>query len=73
QRVALARAFVVTPELLFADEPTGSLDFESGARVMELFFNLQRSLGTTLIIVTHDEGLAKACSRRLRMQAGRIV
>ena len=73
QRVALARAFVVTPELLFADEPTGSLDFESGARVMELFFNLQRSLGTTLIVVTHDEGLAKACSRRLRIQAGRIV
>jgi putative ABC transport system ATP-binding protein len=73
QRVALARAFVVTPDLLFADEPTGSLDYESGARVMELFFNLQKSLGTTLIIVTHDESLSKACSRRLRMQAGRIV
>ncbi len=73
QRVALARAFVVTPELLFADEPTGSLDYESGARVMELFFNLQKSLGTTLIIVTHDDSLAQACSRCLRMQAGRIV
>ncbi|MEK9811702.1 MAG: ABC transporter ATP-binding protein [Bordetella sp.] len=73
QRVALARAFVVTPELLFADEPTGSLDYESGARVMELFFDLQKSFGTTLIVVTHDESLAKACSRCLRMQAGRIV
>ncbi len=72
QRVALARAFVVRPKLLLADEPTGSLDSESGAAVIDLVFELNRSFGTTLIMVTHDEGLAKRCGRIVRLVAGRI-
>jgi putative ABC transport system ATP-binding protein len=73
QRVALARAFVVRPKLLLADEPTGSLDAESGAGVIELMFELNRSLGTTLVMVTHDENLAARCSRMLRLAGGRIA
>jgi len=73
QRVALARAFVVRPKLLLADEPTGSLDSESGTAVIDLVFELNRSFGTTLIMVTHDEGLAKRCGRIVRLVAGRIV
>jgi putative ABC transport system ATP-binding protein len=73
QRVALARAFVVRPKLLLADEPTGSLDPDSGAGVIELMFELNRSLGTTLVMVTHDENLARRCSRMLRLAGGRIV
>jgi putative ABC transport system ATP-binding protein len=72
QRVALARAFVVRPKLLLADEPTGSLDSESGTAVIDLVFELNRSFGTTLIMVTHDEGLAKRCGRIVRLVAGRI-
>ena len=72
QRVALARAFVVRPKLLLADEPTGSLDSESGAAVIDLVFELNRGFGTTLIMVTHDEGLAKRCGRIVRLVAGRI-
>jgi putative ABC transport system ATP-binding protein len=73
QRVALARAFVVRPRLLLADEPTGSLDADSGAGVIELMFELNRSLGTTLVMVTHDENLARRCARMLRLAGGRIV
>jgi putative ABC transport system ATP-binding protein len=73
QRVALARAFSVRPKLLFADEPTGSLDAESGAGVIDLLFELNRSFGTTLVMVTHDEPLAQRCARAIRLAAGRIV
>ena len=73
QRVALARAFVVRPKLLLADEPTGSLDAESGDAVIALLFELNREAGTTLVLVTHDEQLARRCQRGLRLAAGRIV
>lgn len=73
QRVALARAFVVRPKLLLADEPTGSLDAASGAAVIELLFDLNREYGATLVLVTHDEGLAARCSRIIRLVAGRIA
>ena len=73
QRVALARAFVVRPKLLLADEPTGSLDAESGRGVIDLLFELNRASGTTLIMVTHDESLASRCGRVLRLVAGRIA
>ncbi len=73
QRVALARAFVVRPKLLFADEPTGSLDAESGAAVIRLLFEMNREYGTTLVLVTHDEQLAARCKRLVRLSAGRIV
>jgi putative ABC transport system ATP-binding protein len=73
QRVALARAFVVRPKLLLADEPTGSLDAESGAEVIRLLFEMNREYGTTLVMVTHDEILAARCSRIVRLAAGRIV
>ena len=72
QRVALARAFSVRPKLLFADEPTGSLDAEAGESVIELVFELNRSYGTTLVMVTHDEHLAQRCGRIVRLVAGRI-
>jgi putative ABC transport system ATP-binding protein len=73
QRVALARAFVVRPKLLFADEPTGSLDAESGAAVIRLLFEMNREYGTTLVLVTHDEQLASKCQRVVRLAAGRLV
>jgi putative ABC transport system ATP-binding protein len=73
QRVALARAFVVRPKLLFADEPTGSLDAESGGAVIELLFEMNREFGTTLVLVTHDEQLASRCGRIVRLAGGRIV
>jgi putative ABC transport system ATP-binding protein len=73
QRVALARAFVVRPKLLLADEPTGSLDADSGAGVIDLMFELNHSLGTTLVMVTHDEHLARRCARMVRLAGGRIV
>ncbi|MBN9329572.1 MAG: ABC transporter [Comamonas sp. SCN 67-35] len=73
QRVALARAFVVQPALLLADEPTGSLDFATGESVMQLMLRLNREQGTTLVLVTHDRGIAARCERRITLQAGRIV
>ncbi len=73
QRVALARAFVVQPAVLLADEPTGSLDFATGETVMELMFDLNRELGTTLVLVTHDRGIAERCERKITIEAGRVV
>jgi len=72
QRVALARAFVVRPAVLLADEPTGSLDFATGETVMALMFDLNREVGTTLVLVTHDSTIAARCDRQLRMEAGRL-
>ena len=72
QRVALARAFVVQPAVLLADEPTGSLDFATGETVMELMLTLNRELGTTLVLVTHDKALAARCQRVITIEAGRV-
>ncbi len=73
QRVALARAFVVRPRILFADEPTGNLDAQTGAAIIDLLFELNAEGGTTLILVTHDEALARRCARVVRLVAGRIA
>ncbi|HZM35877.1 MAG TPA: ABC transporter ATP-binding protein [Burkholderiales bacterium] len=73
QRVALARAFVMRPKLLLADEPTGSLDAESGEAVIELLFGMNREYGATLVMVTHDESLAARCHRRVRLAGGRVL
>jgi putative ABC transport system ATP-binding protein len=70
QRVALARAFVVQPAVLLADEPTGSLDFATGDSIMNLMFDLNREQGTTLLLVTHDRGIAQRCQRRIHIDAG---
>jgi putative ABC transport system ATP-binding protein len=73
QRVALARAFVVQPAVLLADEPTGSLDHATGERVMQLMFDLNAELGTTLVLVTHDVGIATRCAKRVTIEAGEIA
>nr|WP_232023937.1 ATP-binding cassette domain-containing protein [Sulfurivermis fontis] len=73
QRVAIARAFAGDPALLFADEPTGNLDAATGARIIDLLFDLNAERGTTLILVTHDDKLAARCGRRLHLDAGRVV
>jgi putative ABC transport system ATP-binding protein len=73
QRVSLARAFVMEPALLFADEPTGSLDAATGERIIELMFELHREHRATLILVTHDAALAARCQHRLILAAGRLV
>lgn len=73
QRVALARAFVVQPAVLLADEPTGSLDFATGETVMQLMFDLNQEQGTTLVLVTHDRGIAGRCQRRITIEAGRVA
>ncbi|MBR0565679.1 ABC transporter ATP-binding protein [Azoarcus sp. L1K30] len=72
QRVALARAFAADPRLLLADEPTGNLDAATGKSIIDLMFALNREAGTTLILVTHDEMLARRCGRVLRMTEGRL-
>jgi putative ABC transport system ATP-binding protein len=73
QRVAIARAFATTPRLLLADEPTGNLDTRTGARIIDLLFDLNQERGTTLVLVTHDADLAARCTRHLVLEAGRIV
>lgn len=73
QRVALARAFCTSPDILFADEPTGNLDAATARTISELLFELNDEFGTTLIIVTHDAGLAGACGRQFALAGGRIV
>jgi putative ABC transport system ATP-binding protein len=73
QRVAIARAFATEPAVLFADEPTGNLDARTGANIMELMFELNRNSSTTLILVTHDLGLAERCDRVLELDAGKLV
>ncbi len=73
QRVAIARAFASEPKVLFADEPTGNLDSTTGARIIELLFELNRAQGTTLILITHEERLAQLCQHRIELAAGAIV
>jgi putative ABC transport system ATP-binding protein len=73
QRCAIARAFAAQPSLLFADEPTGNLDQDTGQRIIDLLFALNREQGTTLMMATHDEALAANCEQRLHLQAGRLV
>ena len=73
QRVAIARALVHSPRLLLADEPTGNLDLETGARVIDMLFDLNAASGSTLVLVTHDEQIAGRCERVLRLHAGKLV
>ena len=73
QRVSLARAFSNSPELLFADEPTGNLDVETSKNVQQLIFDLNKEHGTTLVIVTHDLQLARKCDRIIQLSGGRVI
>ena len=73
QRVAIARAFIHEPDILFADEPTGNLDAETGAQIQDILFGLNRKLGTTLVIVTHNLELAEMCGRTIRLKGGVIA
>ncbi|MBT5718316.1 MAG: ATP-binding cassette domain-containing protein, partial [Gammaproteobacteria bacterium] len=73
QRVAIARAFATEARILFADEPTGNLDTATGAKIVELLFDLDREFSTTLVLVTHDERLAQKCDRIVRLVAGEVV
>jgi putative ABC transport system ATP-binding protein len=73
QRVAIARAFVGEPALLFADEPSGNLDTATGERIADLLFTMNRKSRTTLVLVTHEQGLARRCDRVLTLDAGRLV
>ncbi|GKX54146.1 ABC transporter ATP-binding protein [Leminorella grimontii] len=72
QRVAIARAFISRPTILFADEPTGNLDRQTGVKIADLLFSLNRDFATTLILVTHDETLAARCQRQLRLRDGQL-
>ena len=72
QRIAIARAFATDPQVLFADEPTGNLDADTGARIIDSLFALNDSAHTTLLLVTHDDALAARCERRLHLVAGRV-
>jgi putative ABC transport system ATP-binding protein len=73
QRVAIARALVHSPGLLLADEPTGNLDLNTGAMVIDILFELNRATGSTLVLVTHDEVIARRCQRVLRLQQGKLI
>lgn len=73
QRVAIARAFATRPAILFADEPTGNLDTRTGDTIIDLLFELNQQEGTTLVLVTHDQGLAARCERRFCLDAGALV
>ena len=73
QRVAIARAFITNPALLFADEPTGSLDVTTGQRIIDLMFRMLAQHRTTLVLVTHDTNLAKRCQHMLEIHAGRLA
>ena len=73
QRVALARGFSIRPKVLFADEPTGNLDAKTGANIIDLMVGLNRDLGTTLVLVTHDLDLAARASRTIRLADGRVI
>ena len=73
QRVCIARAIANSPKILFADEPTGNLDSNTGDKVEKLLFSLNKEQGITLIIVTHDEALANKCNRQIRIKDGKIV
>jgi putative ABC transport system ATP-binding protein len=73
QRVAIARAFATRAQILFADEPTGNLDTATGDKVIDLLFDLNKEFATTLVLVTHDEPLAKKCGRIIKLVAGEIV
>jgi putative ABC transport system ATP-binding protein len=73
QRVAIARAFASQPRVLFADEPTGNLDSATGERIIELLFELNRTQGATLILITHEERLASLCQKRIELSAGSLI
>ena len=73
QRIAIARAFATQARILFADEPTGNLDTATGAKIVELLFDLNKAFSTTLVLVTHDERLAARCDRQVRLVAGEVV
>lgn len=73
QRVAIARAFVCEPDILFADEPTGNLDEHTGQVIEEMLFKLNKEVGTTLVLVTHDETLAKKCARQVHLEDGKLI
>lgn len=73
QRVAIARAFAPGPDILFADEPTGNLDTATGGRIIELLFAMNEEKATTLVLVTHDDALARRCQKRLELSAGQQV
>jgi putative ABC transport system ATP-binding protein len=73
QRVAIARAFAAEPAVLFADEPTGNLDSQTGERISDLLFELNKERGATLVLVTHDERLAHRCQRLIRLEGGHLV
>ncbi|HAS6160989.1 TPA: ABC transporter ATP-binding protein [Vibrio vulnificus] len=73
QRVALARAFMTQPKILFADEPTGNLDQHTAKKIIDLLFELNQQHGTTLVLVTHDDNLARRCQKVIKMDAGQLV
>lgn len=73
QRVCIARAIVNNPKIIFADEPTGNLDSENGAKIIELLFNLNKEMGITLVFVTHDEDLANMCDKRIFIKDGEVI